>query len=126
MIIKSLDDLEVFHEACTAADAVSALLRRDGFRHDETLREQLAASSDRIASHISEGFGLPTDRHFAYFLSIARGSCNEVRTHLTIAKGRRYITETECADTCARYISIGKRLTRLIQHLRKEDRKQRG
>lgn len=126
MIIKSLEDLQVYQDAREAADAVSALLRRDCFGKDFQLRDQLAKASDKISSNISEGYGQLTDRHFAHFLGIARGSCNEIRDHLSVARGRRYVTDMECDRLCQQYVRIGKRLTRLIQHLRREDRTQRG
>jgi four helix bundle protein len=126
VIIRSLADLQIYQDALDAATAVSALLRRDGLRKDFYLREQLAEASDKIASHIGEGYGQQTDRHFAHYLSIARGSCNKIRTHILIARGREYLTQRECDEICERYTRIGKRLTRLIQHLRIEDRKRRG
>jgi four helix bundle protein len=126
VIIKSLEDLEVYQEALKTADAVSALLRRGPFRKDFKLRDQLAAASDKVPAHISEGYGQQTDRHFAHFLGIARGSANEIRTHLAVARGRHYISADECLELSEQYVRIGKRLTRLIQHLRIEDRKQRG
>ncbi|MQA29137.1 MAG: four helix bundle protein [Luteitalea sp.] len=126
MGIRSLQDLQVYQDSLDAAEAVSALLRRDGLRRDFHLRGQLAKASDEIASHIGEGFGQQTDRHFAHYLGIARGSCNEICTHLAIARGREYLTKAECDEVCARYVRIGKRLTRLMQHLRMEDRKRRG
>jgi four helix bundle protein len=122
----SLDDLQVYQQARLAADAVSAVLERPCFRRDQKLRDQLNDALVKIAPNIAEGFGQKTDRHCAHFQYIARGSCNEIRAHLACALGRRYITESENAALSERYVVIGKRLTRWIQHLNKEDRKQRG
>jgi four helix bundle protein len=123
---KSLEDLEIFQSALDAADAVSAILDRPCFRRDPELSDQLGETSSRIPPHIGEGFGQKTDRHFAHFLYIARGSCNEMRSHLTIAKGRNCITDAEWKELCGRYVVIGKRITRLAQHLNRENRVQRG
>jgi four helix bundle protein len=122
----SLEDLHVYSQALEAADAISALLKRPGFRQDLKLRDQLRESSGKVPAQISEGFGQKTDRHFAHYLYVARGSTNETRTHLRVAFGREYISASDLAETTARYEAIGKRLTRLIQHLEREDRKQRG
>jgi four helix bundle protein len=126
MRAKSLEDLQVFQSALEAAAAISAILNRSCFRKDPKLRDQFSETSSRIPSHISEGFGQKTDRHFAHFLYIARGSCNEMVAHLTVAKGRSYITDAEWKILRGRYVVIGKRLTRLVQHLRRENRCQRG
>jgi four helix bundle protein len=122
----SLEDLEVFQSALDAANAVSAILTRPCLRGDPELRDQLRETSSRIPSHIGEGFGQKTDRHFAHFLYIARGSCNEMVSHFTVAKGRGYVTKAEWQDLSGRYVVIGKRLTRLLQHLHRENRLHRG
>jgi four helix bundle protein len=126
MIIKSLEDLQVYQQALAAADAVSAILDRPSLLGDPELRKQLATCSARIPALISEGFGQGTDRHCAHFQRIARGSCNEMRTHLAVAFGRRYMNEEERTRLGERYIVIGKRLTRWIQGLLKADRRDRG
>jgi hypothetical protein len=47
-------------------------------------------------------------------------------THLKVARGRNHIGDDEFGDLTDRYVVIGKRLTRWIQELVKEDRKIRG
>jgi len=107
MQVKSLEELQVYQRALMAADAISAILRRPCFLGDRPIRDQLSESSSRIPSHIAEGFGQKTDRHFAHYLYVARGSCNEVRAHLTVAQGRLYVTAAECTNLCGYYIVIG-------------------
>ena len=123
---KALEDLRIYQQALSAAAAVSAMVRRDSFRRDLELRGQLSDASAGVAAHISEGFGQGTDRHFAHYLLIARGSANEVRTHLAVAYFRRHIEADERTRLAAQYVEIGKGLTRLIQYLTREDRKARG
>jgi len=125
MRAKTLEELQVYQRSLDAATAISAILAKPAVRRDSELRDQLDRSAGRVPPLISEGFGQQTDRHFASYLFRARGSCNEVRTHLTIARNKRYIDATECSEHCERYVVIGKMLTRLIQHLRKENRKWR-
>src|SRR6185295_20287873 len=112
----SLEELQVYQRALGAASAVSSILNRQCFRSDPELRDQLRDTSSRIPAHIAEGFGQKTDRHFAHFLYIARGSCNEVRSHLMVALGRGYLTDSECRDLCGSYVVAGKQLTKLVQY----------
>ena len=126
MIIKSLEDLQVYQQALEAADAVSAILDRPSLRRDPEMRNQLATCSARVPALISEGFGQGTDRHCAHFQRIARGSCNEMCTHLQVARGRKQITTDEGAGLSGQYVVIGKRLTKWIQELVKADRRVRG
>ena len=123
---KSVDELLVYQNALKAADEVSKLLTRDVFATDLRLRGQLGASSERVASLMSEGFSQKTDRHFAQYLYQSRGSSSETRTQLRVAFGRKYLTSDELNSLCDRYVEIEKMLTGLIQHLNREDRKLRG
>jgi four helix bundle protein len=59
-------------------------------KRDPELRKQLGDCSARVPALISEGFGQGTDRHGAHFQRIARGSSNEMRTHLKVAPGRNH------------------------------------
>src|ERR1700741_4109602 len=90
-----LEDLQVYQKPLAAADAISALCERRCFRGDGELRGQLHESSARVPALIGEGHGQKTDRHFAHFLYVARGTSKEVRTHLAVARGRGHITEEE-------------------------------
>jgi four helix bundle protein len=126
MIIKSLEELQVYQQALRLADEISAILDRAPLRRHPGLRKQLDECSARIPVQISEGFGQRTDRHCAHYQSIARGSCNEICGHLSVAAGRSIVTPEEKDDLVARYERIGKGLTRWIQHLEREDRSNRG
>jgi four helix bundle protein len=126
MIIKSLEDLQVHQQALEAADAVSAILNRPSLLRDPEIREQLATCSARIPAVIGEGFGQGTDRHCAHFQRIARGSCNEMRTHLRVCLGRGHVNADECASLSNRDVVTGKRLTRWIQELIRANRRDRG
>jgi hypothetical protein len=56
VVIRTLDDLLVYHKALSAANAVSAILERPQFAKDFELKRQLGASSSRVAALIAEGF----------------------------------------------------------------------
>jgi four helix bundle protein len=126
MRAKCVEELQVYQKALTAADAVSAILKRPGFQRDGKLRDQLADSSDAVPSLIADGFPQSTDRYFAQFLYRAKGESSETRTHLRVAWGRDYITEKELLELCDRYNEIEKMSTGLIRHLERENRRHRG
>jgi len=115
---KNLEDLLVYRDAVAGEDAVSAILRRSAFSNDFSLKDQLSRSSSRIAPLIAEGFGQLSDRHFAVYLGRARGSVHETKTHLRKAHCWKFISDTEYTELAARYTTIGKRLTKLITHLK--------
>jgi four helix bundle protein len=126
MVFRSLEEMRVYTESLAAADAVSALLRRSPLTKDFDLADQLGRASGGVPANISEGYGQQTDRHFAHFLSVARGSCYETCTHLAVACGRNHILESERHALAVQYDRIGRQLTVLIRHLLKENRRRRG
>jgi four helix bundle protein len=123
---KTLEELHIFQRAVEAADAISAILDRPAFRRDRRLRDQIAECADGIPTQISEGYGQRTDKHFSHFPGIARGECNEIRTHLAAARRKKYIDEVERQTLSERYVVIGKMSTNLMKHLDKENRARRG
>jgi four helix bundle protein len=126
VIARSLEELVVYQRAITLTDAVSAILKRPGFREDWELKKQLATASAAVAANIAEGFGQQTDRQFARYLFIARGSTHEVRAHLRIALGRGHVSAEELRDLGGLCDSVGKMLSALIRYLRVSDRRERG
>jgi 23S rRNA-intervening sequence protein len=101
MIIKSLEDLEVFQLARSYADEMSAIASRPCMRKDDELQKQMLDCSASVGVRIAEGFGQGTDR-------------------------RKYITAAEHSDLTSKYSVLGKKLSSWIGHLAREDRKQRG
>ena len=74
---------------------------------------------------MAEGFEQKSDRHFAHYMYLARGSAKESKAHLIVAWGRNYMTKAETDALCDRYDEIGRMSTGLIKHLEKEDRPNR-
>jgi four helix bundle protein len=66
---KNLEHLLVYRKALLAANAVSALLKRQAFGSNYKLKDQLDRSSGSVAALIAEGFGQLTDRHVAVYLA---------------------------------------------------------
>lgn len=62
------------------------------------LTSQMRRAAISVPSNIAEGAGRASKKGFLQFLSIARGSLNELDTQLLIAKDLGYLTETETID----------------------------
>jgi four helix bundle protein len=90
-----VEDLQVYQKAVAAADAIFALTEKPAFERHLELRRQMRSSSGRIQSHLQEGAGQNTDRHYAHYVAIARGSSKEMKGHLRRALGYRFITQQE-------------------------------
>ena len=70
-------------------------------------------------------FGQATDRHFAHYLAIARGSALETRGHLATALKRKYISRDEEIVVSGLYQDLADMLRGLIAYLRRSDRRDR-
>ena len=121
-----VEDLQVYQKAVTAADAVFALTEKPTFNRDPELRAQMRSSSGRIPSHLQEGSGQSTDRHYAHYVAIARGSSKEMKGHLRRALGYRFISEEEYQAHWDAFDEIAAMLTGLKRHLDKDDRRERA
>jgi len=125
MRAEKLEDLLIYVKALEGIDAVSPFLKRSKMIRDFDLHKQLSESSGKIPGHIGEGFGQGTDRHFAHYLVIARGSALETRGHLATAQKREYISRDEEIAVSGLYQDLADMLKGFIAHLRRSDRKDR-
>jgi four helix bundle protein len=116
-----VEDLLVYQKAVAAADAVFALTERPAFNRHPEVRKQMRSSSGRIQSHLQEGSGQATDRHYSHYVCIARGSSKEMKGHLRRALGYRFITKEEYETHWDLYDEIAAMLTGLKRFLDGED-----
>jgi four helix bundle protein len=112
-----VEDLKVFHKSVAAADAIFALTTQVGFNRHLELRNQMLNASGSIQAHLQEGSGQSTDKHYAHYVSIARGSAKEMKGHLRRALGYRLISEDEFTKYWETYDEIAAMLTGLKNYL---------
>lgn len=115
MIIRALEDLLVYQRALAAANEVSAMLKRREFSKDFDLRDQLGNSSSRVPALIAEGFEQKTDRHFAHYLYLARGSAKETKTHLKVALNRGCVAHEDARRLWTEYLEAEDRAHRWMK-----------
>lgn len=125
MRAEKLEDLLIYTKALQCIDAVAQLLKRPKLIRDFDLHKQLCESTGKIPGYIGEGFGQGTDRHFAHYLVIARGSALETRGHLATAQQREYISRDEEIAVSGLYQDLADMLSGFIAYLRRSDRRDR-
>ena len=84
MAIQNFEDLEIWKEARGLTQAIYRLTRDSRFSKDFGLRDQIQRAAISIMSNIAEGFERGSASEFHRFLTIAKASCAEVRSHLYI------------------------------------------
>jgi len=84
---------------------------------DYGFKDQILRSGVSIMNNIAEGFERNSRKEFKYFLSVAKGSCGEVRSMLYLGRDLRYISEEEFIKFYGLTIEISKLLFTFINKL---------
>ena len=93
--IRRFEDLIAWQKARELTRAVYEITGQKGFAKDFGLSGQIQRASVSIMSNIAEGFERNRRSEFHQFLSIAKGSCAEVRSHVYVAIDAHYIDESQ-------------------------------
>lgn len=86
--IDRFEELNALRSAREAAILIYDVSDRDEFSRDFALKNQIRRAAISVVSNIAEGFERDGNKEFVNFVSIAKGSCGEVRAQLHIALNR--------------------------------------
>jgi len=89
-------------------------------RKDFWLSSQIQRSAVSISSNIAEWSDRETKKEYIRFLYIARWSCSELKTQITIAKNIAYVTNDMYLQYIKNIENIHKMLNWLINHLKSQ------
>ena len=109
--IRKFEDLIAWQKARILTREIYQASRQGQFVKDFGLTDQIRRASVSVMSNIAEGFDRESSAEFGRFLSIAKGSCAEVRSQLYIAFDVGYVTQedfqrlTDLATEVSRIIS---------------------
>jgi len=76
--IERVEDIEAWQMARELVADIYKCSRDGSFRRDPSLRDQLRRAAISVPANVAEGFGRKTNKDFANFLYIAKGSATEV------------------------------------------------
>ncbi len=82
------------------------------------LTDQLCRVAASIPSNIAEGKGRSSLREYLQFLAIARGSVEEVKYQLLLARDLGYVNEATYTKMTVGYDQVGKMLNGLMKSLK--------
>jgi len=116
--ISKFEDVEAWKLARVLASLVYTCSGTENFGRDFALRDQIRRASISVVSNIAEGFERDGDKEFLQFLSMAKGSCGEVRAQLYLALDQQYISEALFQELTAKAIQLSRVISGLIRYLR--------
>jgi len=125
--MESWKELEVWRKAHGLVLEIYKLTAT--FPNDERFRltDQLCRAAASVAANIVEGQSRQTTKEYIHFLYNARGSLEETRYHLLLAKDLELLDSDVYASLEKEYETVSKMLNGLIQSLgRKEDGRIKG
>jgi len=93
--VEKFEDLIAWQKARILNQQVYQISRTGKFSKDFWLGAQIQSASISVMANIAEGFDRGKRAEFHQFLSIAKGSCGEVRSHLYAALDVGYLTQNE-------------------------------
>jgi len=93
--IVRFEDFIAWQKARDLTARIYTITRRREFTQDYGLRDQLRRASLSIMANIAEGFERGRPAEFHLYLSVAKASCAELRSHLYVALDAQYLTEED-------------------------------
>jgi len=85
------------------------------------MRDQICRCASSVPANIVEGHARYGNREYIQFLYIARGSTEETRYHLLLARDLGYIKNDQYEELDRAYTGVSKMLNALISSLRKKN-----
>ncbi|PYJ89299.1 MAG: four helix bundle protein [Verrucomicrobia bacterium] len=112
MAYQSFEDLEVWQRGCRLCVNIFKSFRPC---KEFTLKDQIQRATLSIPSNVAEGAERGSNKDFAHFLNIAKGSCGELRTQLYIARKLEFIMKSDFDQLVAE----SKQLSAMLEGLRR-------
>lgn len=114
MIIKKFEEIISWQKSKELTLLVYKLFRRN---KDFSFVNQIKRAVISISNNIAEGFERKSNKEFVHFLYIAKGSCGETRSMLSLVLELKYISKDEFKEANDLSEEISKLLSGLIKTL---------
>jgi len=119
--IERFEDIEAWQMARETTREVYELTSTGKFSHDYVLRDQIRRAVVSISSNIAEGFERDGNKELVNFLSIAKGSCGEVRSQLYLAHDQSYLSDEKFKEMSEKLLRISRAISGFMKYLRQSE-----
>lgn len=89
--VERFEDLIAWQKARALNARLGEVMDQGKFARSWALKDQIERAAASVMANIAEGFDRSGSAEFMHALSIAKGSCAEVRSHLYVALDRSLI-----------------------------------
>ncbi len=118
-IYKHFEDLPIWQTAKELAVATYKMTKSGNWTKDLGFKNQIQRAAISISSNIAEGFERNSKKEFIQFLYIARGSCGELRSQVSIALEVGYISKESFNLFHGKTVSLSKQISGFVDYLKK-------
>jgi four helix bundle protein len=106
--VERFEDLVAWQKARVLTKEVYRASNLGAFAHDYGLKNQIRRAGVSVMSNIAEGFERGRPGEFHQFLSMAKGSCGELRSQLYVALDVDYLAQEKFAALIAQAEEVGR------------------
>ena len=119
--VQSFEELRIWQDSRTlVANIYTAFGAKSPASRDFSFKDQIQRASVSIMNNISEGYERRGNTEFHRFLTIAKGSCGELRNMLYIAEDLKHLSESDADNYRIASLNITKGIAALMRHLKKD------
>ena len=117
--IQRFEDLECWQEARKFVKLIYELTKKEKFRKDFELVNQIRRSSVSSMANIAEGFHRNSTKDFMRFLDYSRSSIAETISHAYVALDQEYIEQNDLNEVKGLADVVWKKVNNFITYLNK-------
>ena len=119
--MRKFEEIEAWQLSRELVREIYRVSREGALAKDFGLQDQIRRAAVSIMSNIAEGFERGGNKEFVNFLSIAKGSCGEVRSQLYVAFDQGYVDQAQFESIVHMCVRVSVMLQAFITSLRTSD-----
>jgi four helix bundle protein len=119
--ILKFEELQIWKDARLLSTHIFQLTQRECFFREFRFKEQIKSAAGSVMDNIAEGFERSSRLEVINFLSIAKGSCGEVKSQLYRALDQKYILSHEFQTLYDEYDRLSSGIAAFTLYLNKSN-----
>lgn len=118
MTVRPFEELQIWKNARRLTNRIYAATKGPAFSKDFGLCDQIRRAAVSVMSNIAEGYERDGSQELLQFLSIAKGSCGEVRCQLYVVLDQGYADRKECEELIDEFRKLSVMINNFMKYLK--------